>query len=815
MFANIPDEMKQYPQWVLWRLEDHGGAKPTKVPYSPKFGAKAAVDRPGTWGTFEDCLARAPFLSIDVICDPEAPIWETGAHGIGFVLTEADPFGFIDLDDTKGDQEALERQQRIFSEFQSYAERSPSGTGLHIIIRGKVDRGRKRANIEVYSSLRYMTMTGNVYRDEAINECQELFTLLWHQMGGPAQIHQYGGDVPQKEEDAIIIDRALSAVNGDKFRTLLDGRWDELYPSHSEGDQAFVDIVAFYTQNREQITRIWLNSGLARDKTKRKAYRDYTINKSFDHQIPEVDVEGLRIQFENMLANEDQLTLPGIPEGANGAAEGPAAPTLAASRQDSGSPPGSNEARATDVMPGSAVGVNGKSTIIFPPGLVGEVAQYIYEAAPRPVQEIALVGAIGFVAGIVGRAFNVSGTGLNQYVLLLAPTGTGKEAINVGISKLVTAVRGGAEGGAPTINDFIGPGEVRSDAALIKWLARFPCFVSIVGEFGIRLKSMSALNANPNELGVKRMLLDLFNKSGHGNILNPMAYSDKEKNTPSIASPAFTLLGETTPERFFDALDESMIADGLIPRFLTIEYKGHRPALSERHAMAQPSFALVDMCRTLVVHVMQVMAQNGVVHVKQTAEAEAILSDFDRYCDAMINDPNSREITRHMWNRAHVKALKLAALVAVGIYPYEPEIDYDVARWATDIVVADCLNIIGRFERGEVGANASGISEARQIKDVISVISHWLRSGPSVCSSYQQPENMLKDGVILGSALYRRIVAMASFRNDRLGATNAFKRALQHLLDGDELRELPKSQMSDRYGTTARAFVIGRPSTFA
>lgn len=64
------------------------------------------------------------------------------------------------------------------------------------------------------------------------------------------------------------------------------------------------------------------------------------------------------------------------------------------------------------------------------PGLVGEVAKFIYASAPRPVAEIAFVGAIGLVAGISGRAYNVSGRGLYQYALLLANTGTGKEAMN-------------------------------------------------------------------------------------------------------------------------------------------------------------------------------------------------------------------------------------------------------------------------------------------------------------------------------------------------------------------------------------------------
>jgi hypothetical protein len=35
------------------------------------------------------------------------------------------------------------------------------------------------------------------------------------------------------------------------------------------------------------------------------------------------------------------------------------------------------------------------------------------------------------------------------------------------------------------------------------------------------------------------------------------------------------------------------------------------------------------------------------------------------------------------------------------------------------------------------------------------------------------------------------------------------------LLDGDEIREVPKTQMAARYNTTARAFVIARPDTFA
>ena len=63
-------------------------------------------------------------------------------------------------------------------------------------------------------------------------------------------------------------------------------------------------------------------------------------------------------------------------------------------------------------------------TVTPPPGLMGDIARFIYDAAPRPVAEVALTGAIGLMAGICGRAFNISTTGLNLYCLMLAHTGT-------------------------------------------------------------------------------------------------------------------------------------------------------------------------------------------------------------------------------------------------------------------------------------------------------------------------------------------------------------------------------------------------------
>ncbi len=102
----------------------------------------------------------------------------------------------------------------------------------------------------------------------------------------------------------------------------------------------------------------------------------------------------------------------------------------------------------------------------FPPGLIGEVARYMRSAAPHPNDDIALAGAIAFMAGICGKAYNTyTGAGLNQYILLLASTGMGKEAASNGISKLFTAIIASV----PAAGDFKGPALV-SSAGLLKWL---------------------------------------------------------------------------------------------------------------------------------------------------------------------------------------------------------------------------------------------------------------------------------------------------------------------------------------------------------
>lgn len=769
MYQNIPNEMREYPQWVMWRYEDTDSKKPTKVPYSARTGQLASVTDGQTWATFDECVHAM----------------NSGWYaGIGFVLTDNDPYAFIDLDDTKGDQTALDRQIKIYNEFDSYAERSPSGSGLHIIIKGAIPSGKRRSQIEIYSSLRYMTMTGDIYRNAPIKEQNELLNILWSQMGqGSVATAHYAGLAEAKETDEQVYNRAVAAANGDKFAELFAGKWEGMYASQSEADFALVDIIAFYTQNRAQISRMFRLSGLGqRDKAKRDDYVSYMLNKCFDRMLPPVDVDGLRNKLDEAIA-------------AKAAAEQANAPS-----------------QNTDMpKPSAPIKPIPETSSVYsvPPGLVGEIAQYIYAQAPRPVAEIALAGAIGLVAGIVGRAYNVSGTGLNQYVLLLAPTGTGKEAIASGIDKLMAQVIRTV----PAAVDFIGPGEIASSQAVIKYMSRGPTsFVSLVGEFGIYLQQMASVNAPPHLLGLRRFLLDAYNKSGEGKVLRPSIYSDKDKNTTAVLSPSLTLMGESTPEKFYEGLHEGLISEGLLPRFTMIEYHGNVPPLNKGGASAQPSFELIDRLSTLCAHALMLNSQHKAIHVQFVQGVERMADDFEEHCRNNVNS-SDRDVKRQLWSRAHMKALKLASVVAVGCNPYDPMITSDILSWATNLVVADVRNLLARFDAGEIGIDND---ETKQLAKVIAatkdyVVSPW----PEVAKYAGDGMSVLHSNRIVPySYVQRKLASVAVFRKDRGGATNAIKRALKTLCERGDLQEVSRATLSKDYGTSAVAYMIAHPGVF-
>lgn len=781
-YNNIPEELRRLHQWVVWRYEMTDAGKPTKLPYNPVTGRLASVTDPSTWCDFMTCVNAT---------------WN-GYNGIGFVFSSSDPYCGIDLDYTE-DADDYARQRKIFEHTTSYAELSPSGNGLHIICRARVPHGRKRASIEIYSQERYFTFTGNVYRAAPINDETAVVSQLWEQMGPKAVANYFiGTDAPELFDDQLL-EKIRRASNADKFERLFTGDWHHDYPSQSEADQALMNFIAYHTQNRPQIARIFRMSALGqRDKAKRDKYLDYTINRAFDNLLPPIDLSGILDQVNAALSKP---VLPGSVAGFQ-----PVAASTPGAAVDPG--PVAPNSPAPDFH-GFPLDIWRERT---PEGALGLAADFIYSQAPRPVREIALTGALGLMAGVCGRAWNVSGTGLNLYLMMLAATGRGKEAMASGINKIASAIE--SQYHFPAIWQFIGPADMASGSGLLKHLAErvTPSFVSLTGEVGLRIQQMSNGKANMADVTLRRVLLDLYSKSGAGQVIRPTVYSDKKNNIELINSPAFTWLGESTPEEFYKGLDESQIASGLLPRFTIIEYDGPRVAANETAYRAYPHSNLTQAVHSIADQALKTMEQGNVQSVSFTQQAHQYSASINAFADERINElGTTQNAVAQLWNRLHLKVLKIAALLAVSRAPVNPVVTEQDIEWACSLCMSDTLNIVRKFETGAVGEEESGLNDNAQHLAIRRVIYRYLTGQMSMNATERAAR---EQGVITLACLARNTHAVACFRKDRRGPRTALRSAIQDFEDRGLLRRVSKQQAQEQVRTESLTLAIVNPRYF-
>jgi hypothetical protein len=147
-----PDVLRALPGWLTWRLEFHEGEpKARKVPYYSN-GAR----RHGVQGRPED---RQQLTTFDAA---RAAAARKGMDGIGFAPMPEWGVTALDFDNCVVDGGLHPEVERAVAG--TYAEFSPSGTGVRAFVRG--DLGNRKAHgepfgFEVFSSKGFTTFTGN------------------------------------------------------------------------------------------------------------------------------------------------------------------------------------------------------------------------------------------------------------------------------------------------------------------------------------------------------------------------------------------------------------------------------------------------------------------------------------------------------------------------------------------------------------------------------------------------------------------------------------------------------------------------------
>lgn len=156
--AYLPQEIRSLKQWV-------GVGVDSKIPMRVDTLYSASSTNPETWCSFEEA---------------EKAIHDGEISYPGFVFNDNGIVG-IDIDDGFDDEGFMSPLAAdIISKCKSYTEKSKSGRGFHILVKGNLPfKGKNnRKGVEIYKTARYFIMTGDVLLYNTIIENQEAIDYI-------------------------------------------------------------------------------------------------------------------------------------------------------------------------------------------------------------------------------------------------------------------------------------------------------------------------------------------------------------------------------------------------------------------------------------------------------------------------------------------------------------------------------------------------------------------------------------------------------------------------------------------------------------
>ncbi len=638
-FEAIPDRLKQRRQWICWRGEyDQDKGKYSKVPTLPgnTFSKQiASKNNAAHWGTFDDALLRYRDDS-DVL-------------GIGYIVTKDDNLSMIDLDNCVVDGELTQFAQDFVNSIMSYSELSPSGKGVRIIAEGRLPGpqfNNHKIGVEMYDGVNgnaFLTITGHVIDDlcdieDRFNEVQ--FHYEQHKTdaaSNPAPEVNIG-DVPERVELRGIMPSTLSLIHG--------SGWSD-YPSRSEivygvcldlliEGYSTDEVLSIVTDPNYKIAEVSLD----RRKTRVSAQQwvsKYPLSsavKTYEERKQVfVDTDAL---VRNILARQSANNVR-VDEETGEILE----------PVDSGSTEFNFDIKSNRLhLPGR---------LKNPPGLVGEIADYVLANSIRPQENYAIAAglmAVSFCSMNRYRVEYAGGSGLNLYLTLVGGTGSGKEAPRKAIRKILKS-----------INElYLMPENIASGPALLRGLDRNKRLLFTPDEFGLMLQS--ALGSHNAQSHLKDLAEEMMKMYGRAlDTWSGKIYADMKVKIDPIDHPYLCLLGTTTPEQFAAALSKSDISSGFLNRILYIETDDELPAKRFDQIEADLPQNIIDgIAKIAQSHILfDNSGQFKSIHVSDPAIV--VLNEFSDFCDRQaLGDPQFGSL----WIRAHEHAIRIAGIMALG-----------------------------------------------------------------------------------------------------------------------------------------------------
>ncbi|MCR9200209.1 MAG: primase C-terminal domain-containing protein [Planctomycetaceae bacterium] len=686
----IPQELKKLNIWHCWKLIGVNTKLPVQI-----NGEPAKSNDPGTWTDYETAL-------------------EASKQFTGLVLEIVDPYCGVDLDDCINDvgevrpwaAEILERFKGV-----AYAEISPSKTGIKLITRARKPPSTKCKHvihgdqqIECYDNRRFWTVTGDVINEQTeIQDGQEAINWLREEY---LRIEQR--PAPQRKSlptGSALRDRARAYVDSVPYQgggrnNAVFSLAGHLYAMSGElGERLDVAEV-------QDLMRYW-NAKLGEPLSDRElmtatdsAGRNGTARaEKPSTQSSRCDVDVSALLKTNPPEPGGVLTLDMLEELAN------------------------NEVVDQTVASQRRIDLP-EDIFEKAPGWLRDMTSFQYESCMFPLRESFLSSAIVTLATILSnRIVGQRGMRTNVYVMVLAPTGGGKDFCRDVSRKVLEEVD----------PELLGSEDFASATAMIRALSTQPVQLWLIDEVAKMYGMIGSRHASSHQREIVPALLKLFTSSNKTNVkFRDFANSD---NRIILDHPCANILGTSTDAGFWDSLQSEYITDGLLGRNLVFEdhyslYKRteHRDVDLSSHKDEGGLVRIPEHSLTIPDELLEIprywtdrsYGDGNLSHRHPTpirmAYTKAADEHLQRQFEAIAEKRMDEDvISSSLWSRQSEKSAKLA-LIAAGARGSDV-VQLSDAEWAVELTDALARRMIKRV-RGNVAQN----DHERDVQGVLKVI---------------------------------------------------------------------------------------------
>jgi hypothetical protein len=665
--------LKSLPQWVC-----HKG----KIPMCPHNALRASVTNPATWGTYAQAIACCK---------------KRGHDGVGFVLTEHDDLTGIDLDHCRdpktGQFEPWAAEVLAFKE--TYAEISVSGTGVHILALGKIEKTVKadKSGVEMYRSARYLIVTGHHVRETPtdILAAPQTEMLLRARVEAARPTPKIAAPSSPQLATLKLDVRAQANLSGN---------------GHDHGRDFFREV------NTSALTRLDTWVPVLHPEAKFQPGTGAWRVSSADLGRPlQEDISYAPTGIRDFGREEGKTAIDMVIEyGAAPDARHAAfwlCERMGRRPEDHGwggdahTGVGAELARglvakvvqiAPEKKPDLHLLLPADVDWTRPAGVLGDMTEWILASSRRPNRPLAASAAVVILSAICGRhLYGPTGTALNLYVVALARTGVGKDRPLAAVEEILRAA--GLAHLHTTAKGF-------SVSAVEKMIHDHPCCVATVDEIGGNfLGRMSHRHANSHETSMRTTLMELWSRDqGKGPFIGTRRATAEPITVPA---PSLTIYGVSTPEAFYGAVTAGSAVDGFLNRFLLAPAAPRAKGREIDEARRRVPPAMVDALRALVP---RIGANLGLLEVYALTHAPAgarlgwanaaVKADAEEFEDQILAMIDSDPETGPLLGRVFETTVRLAGLHAASRTGLEAYVGAEDLAWAKAWVLGSAQAMI-------------------------------------------------------------------------------------------------------------------------